>query len=123
MIRYILAALLALVALNAFAGGYYGMAGAEGVSTEWLRGTPFQDYFVPSLILFVAVGGSSLAAAIAVLRRSRLARWAAFGAAGVLFVWLVVQIAMIGYVSWMQPTFVAVALLLLLLTALLPRQD
>ena len=64
LIRYVLGALLVFVALNAFAGGFYGMSGAEGVPVEWLSGTPFSDYFIPSLILFVVVGGSSLVAAV-----------------------------------------------------------
>ena len=65
-IRYSLGGLLAFGALNAFGGGYYGLAGAAGVPTEWLKGSPFPDYFVPSLILLVVVGGSFLVAAIAV---------------------------------------------------------
>jgi hypothetical protein len=120
MIRYVLGALLVLVALNAFAGGYYGMMGAEGVPVEWLSGTPFSDYFVPSLFLFVVVGGSCLLAAIAVLRRRRFARPAAFAAVAILFAWLAVQLAMIGYVSWMQPTTAAVGVLALVLARSLP---
>lgn len=120
-IRYILAALLALIALNAFAGGFYGMSGAEGVPIEWLSGTPFSDYFFPSLILFVVVGGSSLVAAIAVLLRLRFARLLAFDAVVTLFIWLAVQVAIIGYVSWTQPTTATVGLLVLILTVLLPR--
>ena len=65
-LRYSLGGLLAFGALNAFGGGYYGLAGAAGVPTEWLEGSPFRDYFVPSLILLVVVGGSFLVAAIAV---------------------------------------------------------
>ena len=90
---------------------------------EWLGGTPFSDYFIPSLILIVAVGGSSLIAAIAVLLRLRFARLLAFDAVVTLFIWLAVQVAMIGYVSWMQPTTAMVGLLVLLLTWALPRQD
>jgi hypothetical protein len=50
-IRTLLGALLTVGALNAFAGGYYGLSGAEGVPREWLAGSPFRDYFVPSVIL------------------------------------------------------------------------
>jgi len=121
-IRYVLGALLVFVAVNAFAGGFYGMSGAEGVPIEWLSGTPFSDYFIPSLILFVAVGGSSLIAAIAVLLRLRFARLLAFDAVVTLFIWLAVQVVMIGYVSWMQPTTATVGLLVLILTWVLPRQ-
>ena len=55
-------------ALNAFAGGYYGLSGADGVPREWLAGSPFSDYVVPSLVLFVVVGGALALAALMVFR-------------------------------------------------------
>ena len=118
--RYALGGLLAFIALNAFAGGYYGLAGAEDVPRTWLEGTPFKDYFFPSLILLVVVGGSCLAAAVAVLVRSRLHRAAAFGAATVLLSWLAAEVGLLGYVSWMQPATAAAALMVALLAWLLP---
>lgn len=123
LIRYTLGLLLIVLALNAFAGGYYGMAGAETVPTEWLKGSPFRGYFIPGLILFICVGGSSLIAAIAVFRRHRIARKAAFLCGIITLLWLTVQIAIIGYVSWMQPTTTVVALSILLLTWQLPRYE
>ena len=119
-IRTLLGALLAFGALNAFAGGYYGLAGAEGVPREWLAGSPFSDYAVPSLVLFVVVGGALALAAIMVFRGHPLARAIACAAAAVLLVWIVVQVAIIGYVSWMQPATFAAGLLMLLLISLLP---
>ena len=102
-LQYALGGLLAFGALNAFAGGFYGMSGAEGVPIEWLAGSPFTTYFVPSLILFFVVGGSLLTAAIAVFWRWRRARVMALGAAAIVLGWLAVQLSIIGYVSWMQP--------------------
>ena len=74
VIRCLLGALLTFGAINAFAGGYYGLAGAKVVPLEWLAGSPFSDYVIPSLILFVVVGGVFSFAAIAVFMRSLLAR-------------------------------------------------
>ena len=119
-IRPLLAALLAFGAVNAFAGGYYGLSGAEGVPREWLAGSPFTDYFVPSLFLFGVVGGTLALAAVMVVRRHRLARAGAFAAAAILLGWIVVQVTIIGYVSWMQPATFAAGLLLLGLLSLLP---
>lgn len=65
-IRYSLAILLLILVLNAFGGGYYGMAGAEGVPKEWLNVSPFNNYYTPSLFLFLFVGGSALLAAVTV---------------------------------------------------------
>ena len=116
----LLGALLAVGALNAFAGGYYGLSGAEGVPREWLAGSPFTDYVLPSAILFVVVGGALALAATMVFSRHRLARRGAFAAAAVLLVWTAVQVAIIGYVSWMQPATFAAGVLVLALTSLLP---
>lgn len=79
------------------------MAGAEDVPREWLEGSPFEDYFVPGLVLFAVVGGSLLGAAVAVFADLRLARGASFMAGGIVLAWLAVETAIIGYVSWMQP--------------------
>jgi hypothetical protein len=123
LVRYSLGSLLAFGAINAFGGGYYGLSGAEGVPVEWLEGSPFRSYFVPSLVLFVVVGGSFLFAAIAVFSNSRIARVSALAAGVVVLVWIVVQVSIIGYVSWMQPTTAGAGLLILLLAWLLPRRS
>lgn len=119
--RYTLGVLLGLVALNAFAGGYYALSGAEGVPTEWLDRSPFRDYFIPGLILFIIIGGAFLAAAIAVFAHLPSARIVTFSAVLIVFIWLAVQIAIIGYVSWMQPTTAIVAIVILVIAWLLPK--
>jgi hypothetical protein len=121
-LRYVLGGLLAFGALNAFGGGYYGMAGAEDVPKEWLEGSPFDDYFIPGLVLFVVVGGSFLAAAIAVFAKLHIARTAAFAAGTIVLGWLAVETAIIGYVSWMQPATTIGGLLVLLLALLQPSR-
>ena len=121
-LRYMLGGLLAFGLVNAFAGGYYGMAGAEDVPKEWLEGSPFHNYFIPGLVLFVVVGGSFLAAAIAVFARLPIARRVASAAGAIVLGWLVVETAIIGYVSWMQPATTIGGLLILLLAWLLPRE-
>lgn len=120
IIRYTLGVLLLVVAINAFGGGYYGMTGAENVPLEWLNGSPFRNYFIPGLILFVSVGGSALFAGIAVFKQHRLARKAGFICGIVTIVWITVQILIIGYVSWLQPTVIFVALLIIILSWMLP---
>jgi hypothetical protein len=122
-VRYILGSLLLLVALNAFGGGYYGMAGAKDVPTIWLQNTPFKNYFIPSLILFLVVGGSALLAAFAVFRHHRNARLAALISGLIVLVWIAVQVAMIGYVSWMQPVTAIAGFFVLLLTWRLSKYE
>ncbi|MCZ2357348.1 MAG: hypothetical protein LC115_11805 [Bacteroidia bacterium] len=120
-IRYPLGILLLLVAVNAFYGGYYGLSGAKTVPTEWLKGSPFRNYFIPSLFLFIAVGGSTFTAAILVFKRNHKARKAAFISGIIILVWLAVQVAIIGYVSWMQPATAIAAIIIHFLTWQLPK--
>ena len=108
--RRALIALQGVMALNAFGGAWYAIAGAPNVPTEWLAGTPFDDYVVPGVILGVAVGGSQLAAAVALRVRHRRANELSLAAALVLLAWIATQLAMIGYVSPLQPIVLAWAL-------------
>jgi len=121
--RYCLGGLLAFGALNAFAGGYYGLAGAPGVPLEWLDGSLFDDYFIPSLILFLVVGSVLLMAAVTVFAGSRGAALAARVAGYVVLFWICVQLAIIGYVSWMQPATFIAGILVLVLAATLGTPD
>ena len=121
--RYLLGGLLAFGALNAFGGGYYGLSGAEGIPVELLEGSPFRSYFVPSLVLIVVVGGSFLFAGIAVFADLRIARRSALMSGAIVLVWIVVQLGIIGYVSWLQPTTAVGGLLILLLAWLLPVRN
>ena len=95
-------ALLALelfVAFWAFAGGIGMMGGGLDLPREWLDGTPFADYFIPGLILFVVVGGSMLAASLAVWSRSQFAGPASLAVGLILVIWIAAQVALIGYRS------------------------
>ena len=84
----VLGALLAFEAFSAFGGGIFGMTGARDIPKQWLEGSPFADYFVPSLVLFVVVGGSLLLAALATFAQWRAASVLAIGAGAILFGWI-----------------------------------
>ncbi len=123
IVRYTLGVLLLLVAINAFGGGYYGITGAKDIPVEWLKGSPFHNYIVPGIILFICVGGSALLAAVAVLKQHRLAQKTAFACSIIMMIWIAVQLAVIGYVSWLQPVIIATAILIFILTFKLPPYD
>lgn len=108
--RRSLIAMEGIMAINAFGGAWYAIGGAPDVPTEWLTGTPFRDYVVPGIILGAVVGGSQVAAAVTLRLRHPRAREVSLGAAVVLLTWIVTQLAMIGYVSVLQPIVLAWAL-------------
>lgn len=116
----LLSVLHAVVALNAVGGGVYGLAGARDVPVEWLEHTPFASYLVPSLILLVVVGGTHAAAGFSVATRAPRSRIVSLAAGAILLGWIGAQVAMIGYVSWLQPAVTAVAIVILMLASRLP---
>jgi hypothetical protein len=109
-----------MVALNAVGGGIYGLLGAPGVPVAWLQRTPFASYLVPSLILLVIIGGSQAAAGVSIAARAPRSRSASLTAGAVLLGWIGTQVALIGYVSWLQPAVAVAALSNLALASGLP---
>lgn len=105
--------LATLTAGNAVGGSLYGLSGAPKVPREWLEGSPFRDYRLPSLILGVAIGGSSATAAVTAWRGSEQAGQASIAAGVILSGWIAAQIAIIGRRSFLQPLMGAVGLALI----------
>src|SRR5260370_34742622 len=64
-IRIALVVIEACIGLGAIGGGIALLIGAFGqwLPVAWLRGTPFNDYTIPGLILTIVVGGGMLLAA------------------------------------------------------------
>jgi hypothetical protein len=62
LVRITLAVLEGFGALTAIAGGIALMVGEIQFPLAWLQGTPFSDYTIPGLVLFLVVGGGMLLA-------------------------------------------------------------
>ncbi len=101
-------------------------------TTDMLKGTPFTDFFVPGLILFILVGLFSIFTAVALLRQPEWPApnalnpwkklhwaWAASLAAGVIILgWVIIETLLVGYISFLQPVIAIWGALILLLTLL-----
>jgi hypothetical protein len=62
LVRIVLAIFEGFGALTAIAGGITLMSGEIQFPLAWLQGTPFSDYTIPGLVLFLVVGGGMLLA-------------------------------------------------------------
>jgi hypothetical protein len=113
------ATLAGLTALNAFGGAIYGLKGAPAVPGEWLEGSPFPDYRLPSAILGTAVGGTCAVATLTALRGSPSAPRATILAGGTLIAWITAQVGVIGFKSRLQPLMGGVGVLLVILGAVM----
>jgi hypothetical protein len=94
-------ALEVLLSVGALGGGIALMLGPRGeimpLPLSALKGSPFDTYFVPGLVLFGVLGLGSLAAALMVWLRHPLAPAATSVVGVALVIWIAVEIAIIGY--------------------------
>lgn len=114
-VRRALTVLLYFGALSALGGGVLGVAAnGGGVPLRYLEGSPFVSYLVPGLILGVVVGGTQLAAALALqLRRAEglmLSAVAGFG----MMIWIFVELAIMSEYSFLQAIYFALGALQLI---------
>ncbi len=102
-----------LISLCAVGGAAYGLSGAENMPREWLDGTPFHSYLVPSLVLLIAVGGGMALAAGLLMTHDEFAPEASIVAGLVLVAWILIQVLIIvpdGGFSWLQPAMLVIGL-------------
>ncbi len=135
---WLLIALLLLIGTGALISGPMLFLAPDGHLLQWspemLRGTPFPDFLLPGIILFVFVGLFPLFAAIGLIMRPGWRwpnalnpakgyhwAWAASWAAGVIMlIWIAVETALLGYISFLQPVIAAWSAAVILLTLLPP---
>lgn len=105
-----------------------------GMSPDFLTGSPFKNFLVPGIILFLLIGAFPLIGAWGLLKKPgwrwanavNICRryhwsWTASWAVGVIIlIWLIVQTAMLGYIFFLQPVM-AVWGSIIILVAMLPH--
>lgn len=89
-----------------------------GLEVEWLEGTPFQDYFLPGLVLFSALGIGSFIVSYGVARRKPWAWWTAIGLGFALVGWIVTQVLLLRMYHVLQLIYGTLGFLLILLAVL-----
>ena len=95
-------------AMSALLGAVLAIAAnGAGVPLEYLKHSPFSSYFVPGLILGALVGGTQLAAAIALLAKRGMALLLSAVAGFGMLIWIFVELAMIQQFSWLQGAYFA----------------
>ncbi len=67
-----------------------------------LKGSPFSNYLIPGILLFLVMGLGNLAAGIMSFRRRELAGFAGIFFGFALVIWIFIQVSMIGGGHWLQ---------------------
>ncbi|WP_344804354.1 hypothetical protein [Microlunatus ginsengisoli] len=109
-----LAAVQALVAVNAVIGGWQLIATGFGIPPEWLARTPFSGWVWPGVLLWLTVGVPQFVGVGAALVRTPW--WPQIGwrvglltGAGLL-AWILVQLAVLQHYFFLQPVIAGVGL-------------
>lgn len=107
-------------AVSAIGGALGLVIGFLNYPLSALHGSPFSDFTYPALLLGVVVGGSALiAAATSVFGPHRIETLATAAAGCIMVGWIVIEVAMLGLNSWLQPAYLAVGLVMVGLAGLL----
>jgi membrane protease YdiL (CAAX protease family) len=116
----ILKGVLLFNALSAIGGGIGLITGTLPVPTMLLRHTPFDSFVIPGLFLGIIIGGSSLAAAIALRAQATRSR-AISSAAGVIMVgWIAAETILVRGFSWLQGLYLLTGIAVVVLSRYLP---
>ena len=101
--------------LSALAGGIGLMGDPTGgnvaMETEWLEGTPFTNFLIPGIILFVVNGIGNTTGFIFTIRKHMREAEIGMVFGVVMMGWIIVQVILIGYGSFLQPLYFATGLL------------
>lgn len=76
-------------------------------SAQYLEGSPFASYFVPGVLLAVALGGLHLVAFVMVLRRHPWAHFISAAAGFDALIWIFVQMVFIPFSALQAVYFIA----------------
>lgn len=108
-----------IVALGALPAGWLFITHPDGsamkIPVDLLHGSPFRDYLIPGLFLFIVNGLCQLGAAFLSFKGHSLAAWAGLALGGILVMWIIIQVSIIGLNSFLQYTFFIVGGLVVIL--------
>lgn len=119
-INKILGYLQVFVGMGALSGGIpmlLSPTGANsGLNIDALQDTPFNNFFIPGLILVFVIGLVSLLGSYFSLKEKNAATLLGIITGLILAIWTVTQIFFIGFSSWLQALFLLISLAEILLS-------
>lgn len=132
----VLALLVLLLGIGAVISGPMLFLEPSGRLMQWsvdqLRGTPFSDYTIPGLVLFLFLGLFPIFVSVGLMAKPRWKwpdainpskrhhwAWAASWASGIIaLIWIAVETLLLGLISFLQPVIAVWGALILLITFL-----
>jgi hypothetical protein len=133
---WILIILLFFIGIGAIISGGMLFVAPDGHLMQWstdqLKGTPFSSYLAPGIILFSLVGIFPIFVGYGLLKRpawnwpnainpAKKMHWAwtaAWAAGVIMLIWISVETALLGYVSFLQPAIAIYGVVIIALALL-----
>ena len=111
-------ALLGLLLFNGLSATAGGLALMTGIpeQSSWIRDTDFASNYFPGVILMAVVGGSSLVAAAAMVKRADGWQLASIVAGTIMVFWIVGEVASIRAFHFLQVIYLVTGMLVVLWT-------
>lgn len=105
-LRIIAIVWLIIMGLNALAAGFSFMvepSGADiGIPLSYLQFSPFNNFFIPGLVLFIAIGVGCMLTAFLAIRNFNVYPQLLFVQGCILLGWIVIQMMMVRDVAWLH---------------------
>lgn len=118
--------LLLFNGLSALFGGWQLMVQPDGssmqMSLDWLQYSPFSNYLIPGILLFVVNGLMSIFVFILLIIKYKSYPLLVMLQGVLLFGWIAVQVLMLRDIIWIQILYGSIGLVLLLLGWLLRKK-
>jgi len=115
--------LLLFNGIGAIYGGWNLIIHPDGssiqLSMDWLKHTPFQNYLIPGIVLFIANGIFSIAVIIMLLFNKRYYPWFIIAQGAILTGWIIIQMLLIRTVHFFHYIMGGMGLALIILGILL----
>ncbi len=122
-LKLLASALLLFNGIGAIYGGWHLMMHPDGssiqLSMDWLEHTPFKDYLIPGIVLFIANGLFSMVVLCALIFKFRHYAWYIMVQGAILTGWIVIQVLMVQTIYFLHIILGIVGLLLIIIGALL----
>ncbi len=125
--RIIAIILLFLTGLNALAAGYSFIVEPDGkgigIDISYLQHSPFDNFLIPGIVLFFAIGVLSIVAAVISLKKISKYYIAIISEGSILFGWIVIQVIMLQKFHIFHPICGVTGLTLIILGWLLWKKE
>ena len=96
---------------------------SSGMNPDILQNTPFDSFLIPGIILVAINGIGSLAGSYFSLKFKKQAGHLGVVLGSALIIWILVQMILLGYASWLQPLFLLIGVIELALGFLVYKKS